>query len=71
MFNNQRKKQKLLEEIKKLTVPSKNSLFINGSAKFATSRTGLSATSVTKIIENISRDIRVVITSEQFTTCRC
>ena len=71
MFNNQRKKQKLLEEIKKLTVPSKNSLFINGSAKFATSRPGLSATPVAKIIENISRDRRVVITPEQFTSCRC
>ena len=71
MFNNQRKKQKLLEEIKKLTVPSRNSLFINGSAKFATSRPGLSATPVAKIIENISRDRRVVITPEQFTTCRC
>ena len=71
MFNNQIKKQKLLEEIKKLTVPSKNSLFINGSAKFATSRPGLSATPVAKIVENIARDRRVVITPEQFTTCRC
>ena len=38
---------------------------------FATCRPGLSATPVAKIIENISRDRRVVITPEQFTTCRC
>jgi len=45
------KKMSKMIIFKKLTVLSKNSLFINGSAKFATRRPGLSATPVAKIVD--------------------
>lgn len=70
-FHNTKKKQRLMKKIKKEMAPNKDTIIVNGSAKFATSRPGLSATPVAKIFTELGLCHIIAITPEQFTTCRC
>lgn len=70
-FSNHIKKQKLIQEVERQMCPNKDTVVANGSANFAKSRPGLSATPVAKIMKKISESKRVALTPEQYTTCRC
>jgi transposase len=70
-FSNHIKKQKLIQEVERHMCPNKDTIIANGSANFAKSRPGLSATPVAKIMKKISESKRVALTPEQYTTCRC
>ena len=70
-FTNHIKKQKLIQEVERQMCPNKDTIVANGSANFAKSRPGLSATPVAKIMKKISESKRVALTPEQYTTCRC
>jgi len=70
-FSNLIKKQKLIQEVEKKMCPNKDTIIANGSANFAKSRPGLSATPVAKVMKKISESKRVALTPEQYTTCRC
>jgi hypothetical protein len=70
-FSNLIKKQKLIQEVEKKMCPNKDTIIANGSANFAKSRPGLSATPVAKVMKKISESKRVALTPEQYTTCGC
>lgn len=70
-FSNHIKKQKLIQHVERKMCPNKDTIIANGSANFAKSRPGLSATPVAKIMTKIAESKRVALTPEQYTTCRC
>lgn len=70
-FKMTRLKQSFYDTIVEKIAKDKNTIVAVGSAKFATTRVGLSANPIAKIMKKIQAKRRLVLTPEPFTTKRC
>lgn len=70
-FKMLRLKQSFYDTIVDKIAKDENTIVVVGSAKFATTRVGLSANPIAKIMKKLQEKRRVVLTPEPFTTKRC
>ena len=70
-FDCKQKQQRFIMKIINEIAPNENTIIAMGSAKFTTNCKGLSSTPIAKITRYLTDHRRVVLTPEQFTTCRC
>lgn len=70
-FRRLQKRQRFMSTIAQRIAPNKNTIIALGDAKFAACCPGLSACPIAKVVQELAKTRRVVITPEYNTTKRC